>query len=102
MKKQDNFFPEIFIPPDGFIRTPPVDKAEKYARKSNSIGSFSRDVYDLDICTLYRQMDDLKERYPEFAGRPFTEYLQQMRDNVKRELSDFKMDSEFYIDHFTP
>ncbi len=100
MKKQNNFFPEIFIPPDGLIRTPPVDKAEEYARKSNSIGSFSRDVYDLDICTLYRQMDDLKERYPEFAGRPFTEYLQQMRDNVKRELSDFKMDSEFYIDHF--
>lgn len=99
MKKQNIFSPELFIPPDGLIRTPPPDKAEEYTRKSNSIGSFTRDVYDLDICTLYRQMDDLKGRYKEFAGRPYVNYLNQMRENVKYDLARFKLDTEFYIDH---
>ncbi len=100
MKKQRHFFPELFIPPEGLIRTPPPEKALDYSRKSNSIGFFSRHLYDLDICTLYRQMDDLKDRYEEFTGRPYADYLKQMRDNVKYQLDNLKMDAEFYIDHF--
>lgn len=100
MKKRDTFFPDLFIPPDGLIRIPPPDKLEAYAKKSNSIGSFSRHVYDLDICTLYRQMDDLNGRYEEFGDRPYGNYVQQIRENVKYDLSRYKLDPEFYIDHF--
>ena len=97
---KNNFLPELFIPPDGLIRTPPPDKVKLYAKKFDAIGSFSRHAYDLDICTLYRQMEDLKERYHEFAGRPFQEYLRQVKDAIDYDLSFSKLDSEFYINHF--
>lgn len=100
MAKANKFFPELFIPPDGMIRNMPLEKRALYAEKSKAIGFFFRHSYDMDICTLYRQMDDLKGKYKEFAGAPYSNYVDQMRENVKHELSLLKMDPEFYIDHF--
>ncbi len=77
----------------------PPEKIVAYAEKSKAIGSFLWHAYDIDICTLYRQMDDLKGKYKLFAGVPYVNYLNHMRENVKRELGLLKMDPEFYIDH---
>ncbi len=99
MKSRNKFFPELFIPPDGMIRAMPPEKRAVYIEKSKAIGSFSRHIYDMDICTLYRQMDDLKGKYKEFAGAPYPVYVKHMRENVKIELGLLNMDPEFYIDH---
>lgn len=99
MAKANKFFPKLFIPPDGLIRPMPPEKRAAYVEKSKAIGSFSRHVYDMDICTLYRQMDDLKGKYKEFAGAPYANYVEHMRENVKQELGLLNMDPEFYIDH---
>jgi hypothetical protein len=42
MKTEHDFFPDLFIPPDGLIRTPPPDRMKEYAAKTKSIGSFSK------------------------------------------------------------
>ena len=99
-KQRSDMRPELFIPPVGFIRTPAQEKREQYSIKSNSIGAFRRHEYDLDICTLYRQMDDLKGDYEFYGGHSYSNYVQQIRENVTYELSMLKMDADFYLDHF--
>jgi hypothetical protein len=92
--------PEMFIPPIGFIRTPAPEKAEKYRLKSNSIGSFTRHLYDLDICTVYRQMDDLKGNYEYYGGFKYADYVKQLRESVSYDMSRSSLDADFYLDHF--
>lgn len=90
----------LFIPPPGSVRNISMIMGPEYAKRYRELGSFRRHEYDLDICTLYRQMDDLKERYTDFAGKPYEEYVKQIRGSVLIDLERLKLDADFYIDHF--
>lgn len=92
--------PESFIPPEGHPRTPAPDQIQDCIKKAKEIGAFSRHMYDLDICTLYRQMDDLRGRYKYYAGHKYADYVKQIRDLVGFELKNIDLDVDFYRDHF--
>ena len=90
----------LFEAPIGAVRRIPIIMGPEYRKRYSQVGSFRRHEYDLDICTLYRQMDDLKTRYTDFAGKPYAEYVKQIKDNVLYDLGRLKLDADFYIDHF--
>ncbi len=90
----------LFEAPTGAIRNIPLVMGPEYRLRYSQVGAFRRHEYDLDICTIYRQMDDLKTNYKDFAGKPYAEYVQQIKENVLRDLERLKLDANFYIDHF--
>ncbi len=91
---------ELFTPPVGFIRPIPSDKHEQYRLKYTELGPFSFHQYDLDICKIYRQVDDLKARYKNFNGAPFVNYVTQIKEDVKFILNEKELDADFYAEHF--
>lgn len=91
---------ELFTPPVGFIRPIPNDKHEQYRLKYTELGPFSFHQYDLDICKIYRQVDELKERYRNFNGAPFLNYVKQIKNGVELILEERKLDTDFYAEHF--
>lgn len=99
-KSSKDWTGELFTPPIGFIRPVPEDKQEEYRLKFKELGPFSFHQYDLDICKIYRQVDDLKDRYKHFAGAPFVNYVTQIKEGVKLILKERKLDADFYAEHF--
>lgn len=91
---------ELFTPPMGFPRPIPVEKQADYHAKIKALGPFSRHEYDMDICVLYRQMDDLKLRYKKFNDAPFERYVEQIKTNVSLYLKSQKLEEEFYLNNF--
>ena len=91
---------ELFIPPVGFIRNIPENKREDYIKKYKSLGPFYKHEYDIDICMLYRQMEDLKTRYKDFGGASFEKYVAQIKDGVNFFLKQQNLDADFYLNHF--
>lgn len=91
---------ELFTPPTGMIKSIPANKQEDYRKKYAALGPFTKHEYDMDICVMYRQMDELKSRYKDFNGAPFENYVTQIRDNMGMTLGDMKLDKEFYLDNF--
>lgn len=100
MEGHDKYFPEAFTPPVGFIRSIPSEKAGEYREKYKALGPFYRKEYDLDICTLYRQMDDLRSRYKNFGGQTFEKYVEQIKNGVALFLKQQDLDADFYLNHF--
>lgn len=92
--------PDLFIPPVGYFRDISENKREEYIKKYKSLGAFYYQEYDLDICTIYRQMDDLKSRYKDFAGAPFEKYVEQIKEGAKYFLEMQNLDADFYLNHF--
>lgn len=90
----------LFEAPTGAIRNIPSIREPEFRLRYSQIGAFRRHEYDLDICTIYRQMDDLKVQYQVFAGKPYAAYVQQIKENVLRDLERLKLDADFYLDHF--
>jgi hypothetical protein len=86
--------------PEGFIRPIPDDKREDYAIKFKEMGPFTKRVYDLDICVLYRQMDDLRQRNATHQGIDLTQYVEQIKIGVSLDLTKVKLDPELYLNHF--
>ncbi|MFN8298369.1 MAG: hypothetical protein U0T75_04620 [Chitinophagales bacterium] len=90
----------LFEAPKGAIRSIPLITGPDYRLRYSQVGAFRRHEYDLDICTIYRQMDDLKVKYQDFAGKPYVEYVQQIKENVLGDLERLKLDADFYLEHF--
>ncbi len=99
-KKTEEWIGELFTPTVGSIRPLAEDKREAYISKFKELGPFSFHQYDLDICKIYRQVDDLKARYKNFNGAPFVNYVSQIKDDVKFILNERKLDADFYAEHF--
>lgn len=91
---------ELFTPPMGLPRPIASEKQADYHAKIKALGPFSRHEYDMDICVLYRQMDDLKLRYRKFNDAPFERYVEQIKDNVTLYLKSQKLEEEFYLNNF--
>lgn len=92
--------PNLFVPPAGHIRNLPKNKLQEYSQKIKSLGPFRRHIYDMDICVLYRQMDDLQTSYDTFAGRPYSSYVNHFRESAEYILKSLNLDPEFYLNHF--
>ena len=90
----------LFIPPLGLPRPIPTEKQAEYYGKYKALGPFTRHEYDMDICTIYRQMDDLKATYKTFNNAPFENYVAQIKINVSLNLKEMKLDEEFYLNNF--
>ena len=60
--------PDLFIPPVGPIKGIPQSKTKVYNDKYKEIGPFKRHQYDMDICTLYRQVEELYQRGEKFQS----------------------------------
>jgi len=91
---------ELFIPPAGLIRNIPIEKMDEYREKYSKLGPFTRHEYDLDACTMYRQLEDLKGRYTHIGGLPFDNYLEQIKNYVGLALQEAKLDIDFYLNSF--
>jgi hypothetical protein len=90
----------LFIPTAGSIRPIPERKQKEYQLKYRELGPFTFHPYDIDICKLYRQVDDLKTRYKFFGGLPYKRYVEQIKDGVRLILKDREKDADFYSEHF--
>jgi hypothetical protein len=91
---------EIFVPPVGDFRLIPESKRADYIKKYQELGPFTKHQYDMDICKLYRQMEDLKPHYKKINGISYEDYLKDIKAILVNDLNRLNLDADFYLNHF--
>lgn len=101
MEEENKIDHNLFIPPVGFVRSLPPKNREENIIKFKALGPIKKHEYDLDICLLSRQMNDLLSRYKKkYNGFDYNDYEKQIRTSVAYDLQQMGFDSEFYMDHY--
>ena len=83
---------DLFMPPVGELRPIPDNRRDSYYEKYKTLGAFQKHQYDLDICVLYRQVDDLKSRYKKIGDHKFNVFLNNIKENVSYDFKKMKLD----------
>lgn len=82
--------------PLGLTKPLPQSKIAEYRAISERLKPFQKHVYDIDICVLVRQMEELASK----GNEETRAYHNQIRQSAALDLKKEDLNVEYYLDHF--